>query len=79
MKIKVFNADGSSAAEKEFPIPQFEGDKGLQALKQVILAVQANKRLPDGHGFSISNPYFRNVAIFRASDIYFIIFRYFFV
>lgn len=45
MKIKVFNADGSSAAEKEFPVPQFEGDKGLQALKQVILAVQANKRL----------------------------------
>ena len=44
MKIKVFNTDGSSAAEKEFPIPQFEGEKGLQALKQVILAVQANKR-----------------------------------
>lgn len=44
MKIKVFNTDGSSAAEKEFPIPHFEGDKGLQALKQVILAVQANRR-----------------------------------
>ena len=44
MKIKVFNADGSSAAKKEYAIPQFEGDKGLQALKQVILAVQANKR-----------------------------------
>ncbi|MGA1204982.1 MAG: 50S ribosomal protein L4 [Opitutales bacterium] len=44
MKIKTFNADGSSAAEKDFPIPQFEGQKGLQALKQVILAVQANKR-----------------------------------
>jgi large subunit ribosomal protein L4 len=44
MKIKVFNADGSSAAEKEFPIPQFDGTKGLQALKQVILAVQANRR-----------------------------------
>ncbi len=45
MKIKVFKSDGSSAAEKEFPVPQFEGEKGLQALKQVILAVQANKRL----------------------------------
>ena len=44
MKLKVFNSDGSSAAEKEFPIPQFEGDKGLQALKQVILSVQANQR-----------------------------------
>ncbi len=44
MKIKVFNADGSSVSEKDFAIPQFEGDKGLQALKQVILAVQANKR-----------------------------------
>jgi len=44
MKIKFFSADGSSASEKEFPIPQFEGDKGLQALKQVILAVQANQR-----------------------------------
>ncbi|HSH09169.1 MAG TPA: 50S ribosomal protein L4 [Oceanipulchritudo sp.] len=44
MKLKVFSTDGSSASEKDFPIPQFEGDKGLQALKQVILAVQANKR-----------------------------------
>jgi large subunit ribosomal protein L4 len=44
MKIKVFSADASSSSDKEFPIPQFEGDKGLQALKQVILAVQANKR-----------------------------------
>lgn len=44
MKLKVFNSDGSSAAEKEFSIPQFEGDKGLQALKQVILSVQANQR-----------------------------------
>lgn len=44
MKIKVFSTDGSSATEKDFAIPQFEGDKGLQALKQVILAVQANQR-----------------------------------
>jgi len=44
MKIKFFSADGSSTSEKDFPIPQFEGDKGLQALKQVILAIQANQR-----------------------------------
>lgn len=44
MKIKVFSSDGSSSSEKDFPIPQFDGDKGLQALKQVILATQANKR-----------------------------------
>jgi large subunit ribosomal protein L4 len=44
MKIKVFSPDGSSSSDKEFPIPQFEGEKGLQALKQVILSVQANKR-----------------------------------
>ena len=43
MKIKVFSADGSSSSDKEFPVPQFEGEKGLQALKQVILSVQANK------------------------------------
>ncbi|MEX0332771.1 MAG: 50S ribosomal protein L4 [Puniceicoccaceae bacterium] len=44
MKIKVFSADGSSSSDKDFPIPEFEGEKGLQALKQVILSVQANKR-----------------------------------
>lgn len=44
MKIKVFTADGSSATEREFEIPQFEGDKGLQVLKQVILAGMANRR-----------------------------------
>ena len=44
MKVKVFNVDGTSGSDKDFAIPQFEGDKGLQALKQVILAVQANKR-----------------------------------
>ena len=43
MKLKYFNTDGSTS-EKEFAIPQFEGEKGLQVLKQVILAVQANKR-----------------------------------
>lgn len=44
MKLKVFSADGASSTEKEFAIPQFEGDKGLQVLKQVILAYLANRR-----------------------------------
>ncbi len=45
MKLKVYTADGASSSEKDYAIPQFEGDKGVQALKQVILAYQANKRL----------------------------------
>jgi large subunit ribosomal protein L4 len=44
MKLKYFSKDGSSSSERDFSIPQFEGDKGLQALKQVILSLQANKR-----------------------------------
>jgi len=44
MKLKVFSADGSSSTEKEFAIPTFEGDKGVQALKQVILGYLANQR-----------------------------------
>lgn len=44
MKLKYFSTDASSSSEKDFAIPQFEGDKGLQALKQVLLALQANKR-----------------------------------
>ena len=44
MKLKVFSSDGGSSSEKEYAIPQFEGDKGLQALKQAILAVMANRR-----------------------------------
>ncbi|NDV62644.1 50S ribosomal protein L4 [Puniceicoccales bacterium CK1056] len=44
MKLKVFSSDGGSSSEKEYAIPQFDGEKGLQALKQVILAVMANRR-----------------------------------
>lgn len=44
MKLQVFSPDGTSTSEKEFAIPEFEGDKGLQALKQVILAYMANRR-----------------------------------
>lgn len=45
MKLKVFKSDGSSFVEKEFSnIPQFEGNKGVQALKEVIVGYQANAR-----------------------------------
>ncbi|KAF0093829.1 MAG: large subunit ribosomal protein L4 [Puniceicoccaceae bacterium 5H] len=44
MKLKLYTADGASSSEKEYAIPSYEGDKGVQALKQVILAYQANRR-----------------------------------
>ncbi len=45
MKLKVFKSDGSSFQEKEFTnIPTFEGNKGVQALKEVIVGYQANAR-----------------------------------
>lgn len=46
MKLKVFTPDGISSREEDFAgLPTFEGDKGLQALKEVIVAINANKRL----------------------------------
>ncbi len=45
MKLKVYTKDGSSFAEQEFEnIPQFEADKGLFALKETLVAYQANAR-----------------------------------
>lgn len=45
MKLKVYTADGTSSEEKEFAaFPQFEDDKGVAALRQVVIAHQANKR-----------------------------------
>lgn len=45
MKLKVYTADGSSFAEKDFSsFPQLEGNKGVALLKQAIIAYQANKR-----------------------------------
>ena len=44
MKLKVYTADGSTNSEKEFALPVFEGDKGVAALRQVVLAHQANAR-----------------------------------
>ncbi len=44
MKLKVYSKDGVEAGEKEFGFPEFEGTRGLQALRQVIIATQANQR-----------------------------------
>src|SRR5207253_3740751 len=45
MKLTVFSSDGKSSSEKEFAgLPTFEGDKGLQAVKEVIVAINANNR-----------------------------------
>ncbi|MGH7996530.1 MAG: 50S ribosomal protein L4 [Opitutaceae bacterium] len=45
MKLKIFSADGTQSREQEFEgFPVFEGDKGLQAVKEVIVATQANRR-----------------------------------
>jgi len=45
MKLKIYTADGASSSEKDYSIAEFEGDKGVQALKQAILAYRANQRL----------------------------------
>ncbi len=45
MKLKIFNADGTQSREEEFAgLPTFEGGKGLQAVKEVIVAIRANMR-----------------------------------
>jgi len=45
MKLTVFSSDGKNSSQKEFAqLPTFEGDKGLQAVKEVIVAINANNR-----------------------------------
>ena len=45
MKLTVFSSDGKSSSEQEFAgLPTFEGDKGLQAVKEVVVAINANNR-----------------------------------
>lgn len=45
MKLKVYTTDGKKSEEKEFSsFPQFEDNKGIAALRQVVIAQQANKR-----------------------------------
>jgi large subunit ribosomal protein L4 len=46
MKFTIFSPDGTTSREQDFDgIPTFEGDKGLQAVKEVIVAINANNRL----------------------------------
>ena len=46
MKFTVFSPDGTTSREQDFEgLPTFEGDKGLQAVKEVIVAINANARL----------------------------------
>jgi large subunit ribosomal protein L4 len=45
MKLKVYSTDGKTSREQDFGLPVFEGDKGVQALKEVIVAINANGRL----------------------------------
>ena len=46
MKFTVFSPDGMKSREQDFDgLPTFEGDKGLQAVKEVIVAINANNRL----------------------------------
>jgi len=45
MKLKLYTADGSEHSEKEVArFPVFENDKGVQALRQVVLGQLANRR-----------------------------------
>ncbi|WP_221029644.1 50S ribosomal protein L4 [Actomonas aquatica] len=44
MKLTVFSPDGTNSREEEFSLPTFEGDKGLQAVKEAIVAINANNR-----------------------------------
>jgi large subunit ribosomal protein L4 len=44
MKLKVYSSDATKSTEKEFKLPVFEGDKGLQAVKEVVVAHRANAR-----------------------------------
>ena len=45
MKLTVFSSDGTTSREQDFAgLPTFEGDKGLQAVKEVIVAINANNR-----------------------------------
>ncbi len=48
MKFKVYTPEGKEDKDKEFDIPSFDGKQGLQALKDVIVAYQANCRQGNG-------------------------------
>jgi large subunit ribosomal protein L4 len=45
MKLKIFTPDATQSSEQDFNLPVFEGTRGLQAVKEVVVAHQANARL----------------------------------
>jgi large subunit ribosomal protein L4 len=46
MKFTVFSPDATTSREQDFAgLPTFDGDRGLQAVKEVIVAINANNRL----------------------------------
>ena len=44
MKLKIFTPDATKSSEKEFNLPTFEGNRGLQAVKEVVVTHRANAR-----------------------------------
>lgn len=44
MKVKFYGVDGTLKEEREIVVPTFQDDRGVQALKEVILAYQTNLR-----------------------------------
>ncbi|OYV48336.1 MAG: 50S ribosomal protein L4, partial [Verrucomicrobia bacterium 21-51-4] len=45
MQLKIYTSDGLSCREIECAqIPQFEGNRGIQAVRDTVLAYQANRR-----------------------------------
>jgi len=45
MKLKLFTPDATQSREADYNLPTFEGSKGLQAVKEVVVAHKANARL----------------------------------
>ena len=45
MKLKIFSSDATQSHEADFNVPTFEGSRGLQAVKEVVVAHKANARL----------------------------------
>ena len=45
MKLKIFTPDATKSSEQDFNLPVFAGSRGLQAVKEVVVAHRANARL----------------------------------
>lgn len=45
MKLTIFTPDATKSREADFNVPTFEGSRGLQAVKEVVVAHKANARL----------------------------------